>query len=267
MPSTVTLAAVAIELVLVLAGLGLLWRFYLSPQGRRTAPALRTWDVTAIDFMLFCWFAVSGAFIGQLIAAVVPYVRELADSNQKGVLISGGTHLGAIAGAGVFALRHRFSPNAPGAHNIFVSGLATFLISLPVIFLVGSVSQLLLKALGVPMEKQLAIDIFSATTSPWWRLIFIVVAVILAPMAEELVFRAGFFRFVRTRLPRWAALALPACVFAAMHLHLPSFAQLATLGIVFSLAYERTGKIGTAIVAHALFNLHTVLFLIAGVEV
>ena len=51
----------------------------------------------------------------------------------------------------------------------------------------------------------------------------------------------------------------PACLFAALHNHLASFAPLVVLGIVFSLAYERTGRIGTAIVAHALFNSYSVL--------
>jgi uncharacterized protein len=38
------------------------------------------------------------------------------------------------------------------------------------------------------------------------------------------------------------------------------------LAVIFSLAYERTGQIGTAIVAHALFNFHTVLLILSGVE-
>ena len=38
----------------------------------------------------------------------------------------------------------------------------------------------------------------------------------------------------------------------------------AALGIVFSLAYERTGTIGTAIVAHGAFNLNNLLVLLSG---
>ena len=39
------------------------------------------------------------------------------------------------------------------------------------------------------------------------------------------------------------------------------------LAVMFSLSYERTGKIGTPIVAHALFNLNTVLLILSGVGV
>jgi len=37
------------------------------------------------------------------------------------------------------------------------------------------------------------------------------------------------------------------------------------LGIIFSIAYERTGRIEPAMVAHALFNLNTVVLILAGV--
>lgn len=39
------------------------------------------------------------------------------------------------------------------------------------------------------------------------------------------------------------------------------------LAVIFSLAYERTGHIGTPIVAHALFNLNTVLLILSGIVV
>ena len=36
----------------------------------------------------------------------------------------------------------------------------------------------------------------------------VVLASIVAPITEELIFRAGLFRYARTRLPRWAALLI-----------------------------------------------------------
>ena len=90
-------------------------------------------------------------------------------------------------------------------------------------------------------------------------------SVVVAPVTEELIFRRGLFRWLRTRLPRPAALLLPAVLFAALHANLASFPALVVLGVIFSLAYERTGRIGTSIVAHALFNLHTILLVLAGV--
>ena len=84
-------------------------------------------------------------------------------------------------------------------------------------------------------------------------------------MAEDL--RNGRFTYVRTRLPRWVALLLPAVLFAALHNDLGTFVPLVALAVVFSFAYERTGRIGTTIVAHALFNLNSALLVLAGVDV
>ena len=52
-----------------------------------------------------------------------------------------------------------------------------------------------------------------------------------------------------------------------MHTNLVSLAPLVALGVVFSLAYERTGRISTTILAHAFFNATTTLLILAGVDV
>ena len=116
------------------------------------------------------------------------------------------------------------------------------------------------------------VDMFLRADSRLLLVVLIGLATIVAPVTEELVFRAGLFRYFRTRLPRWLAFLLPAVLFAALHVDnwktlegFASFAPLVALAVFFSAAYERTGRIGTSIVAHALFNLNTVLLIFAGV--
>ena len=114
---------------------------------------------------------------------------------------------------------------------------------------------------------------FVHADSPLLLAVMITLAIVIAPLAEELVFRAGLFRYFRTRMPRWIALTVPALIFATLHVNwttLDGFASLApltALAIIFSLAYERTGRIGTSIVAHGLFNLNTILLIFSGVGV
>ena len=55
-------------------------------------------------------------------------------------------------------------------------------------------------------------------------------------------------------------------LFALLHLDVGSFVPLVTLAVVFALAYERTGNIGSTMVAHALFNLNSALLVLAGVD-
>jgi membrane protease YdiL (CAAX protease family) len=98
------------------------------------------------------------------------------------------------------------------------------------------------------------------------------VATVIVPFSEEILFRAGLFRYFRTRAPRWLSIVLTSALFGALHVSwgdhmagLPSLLPLFVLAIVFCLAYERTGRIGTTIVAHALFNLNTFVLVLAGI--
>jgi membrane protease YdiL (CAAX protease family) len=84
---------------------------------------------------------------------------------------------------------------------------------------------------------------------------FILVAVVMAPLFEEIVFRGFLFRgFANSWGWMWGALA-SAAIFGAAHLQLDVFLPLAALGFVLAWAYHRTGSLWTCITMHALFNL------------
>jgi membrane protease YdiL (CAAX protease family) len=146
------------------------------------------------------------------------------------------------------------------------AGLVTFVIALPLLVAIGYVWTLILNLVGLPAERQELIGLFAGAKSSLLLGSLVVLASIVAPITEELIFRAGLFRYARTRLPRWAALLLPAVLFGALHGNLASFPQLVTLGVLFSLAYERTGNIAVPMLAHALFNLNTIALIISGIE-
>jgi membrane protease YdiL (CAAX protease family) len=85
-----------------------------------------------------------------------------------------------------------------------------------------------------------------------------IVVVLLAPVAEEIFFRAFFYRALRTRMRVWAAAAITGCVFASVHLQYYSEPALllviAAFGIGQCLLYERTGSLFAVIATHAAFN-------------
>ena len=262
MPAPLSVFATALELTLVFAGLVLLWRLALSPAARAHHPPapLAPWDTPPSDFFLFLWLAICGGLVLPVVAQ--PAARALAlDAQTKLILVNAAFQGGMLAGIAVYQVCfHRRAPRPPLAlGSALLPGAAAFLLSLPLVVLVGLAWTGLLKLCGLPVEPQDAVGFFTRTQSPVLITAMIALAAIIAPITEELIFRAGIFRYARTRLPRWAALLLPACLFAALHNHLASFAPLVVLGIVFSLAYERTGRIATAMVAHALFNTYSVL--------
>jgi len=267
MPPPATSVALAFELALLSGGLVLLWRLALGPAARNRPALLPAWDVTLGDFFLFVWLVLCGGYAGQYSISLYLRLHPLDQPHQV-IIGTAAFHGGMLLGvAGYRLFFARLKPRlAPFSAATLRSGLATFLIAMPVLTAVSLVWQGLLKLCHYAPENQEAIDLLRHADSTALRLALLVVAILVAPVTEELVFRAGIFRYVRTRLPRWAALLLPAVLFASLHNNLGSFVPLVTLALVFSVAYERTGNIGTTMVAHALFNLNSSLLVLAGVD-
>jgi membrane protease YdiL (CAAX protease family) len=267
MPPVVSTTVVVLEFALLLIGLRLLWQRGLSPAARLRPARLLAWDVTLSDFFLLLWLVLCGGFAVQYSLNLF-FKSHPVDQPHQLILGTAAFHSGMLLG--LLAYRFTFGrwqtrlafpvPRALG------SGFVTFLIAMPVVTAVSLAWQGLLELCHIPVETQEAVDLLRQTDSPTLRFTLLVVAIMVAPFTEELVFRAGIFRYVRTRLPRWAALLLPAVLFASLHLNLASFAPLVALAVVFAFAFERTGNIGTTIFAHALFNLNASLLVLVGVD-
>jgi membrane protease YdiL (CAAX protease family) len=276
MPTSAANIAGSIELVLAAAGLVLLWRLVLSPAARRrrSPPALPEWPAPISEFLFFIVYILVGSLVMAVAAGLL--AKQLPLRGDAVTVFNGAAaQLGMLAG---FFLYH-FRADSPTlrtmqpSRRIVTAGAVTFLMSLPLLMLTAKVSEYVLEKLGLPTDKQDLVHMFAEADSPVLLSIMIALAVLIAPLTEELVFRAGLFRYARTRMPRVLALLVPALFFASLHVNwntlmgLSSLVPLVVLAVTFSLAYERTGHIGTAIVAHALFNLNTVLLILSGVAV
>ncbi len=152
----------------------------------------------------------------------------------------------------------------PTRHPL-LAGMAVFLISIPLITGLGLAWKTLLEKFGIPVGEQEMIDLFRNTDDPALVGFMTILAAVVAPVTEELIFRAGLFRYLRTRIPRGFAYAIPALIFALLHGNLVALVPLFALGLFFAIAYERTGRISVPMIAHALFNLHTIVLVMLGV--
>jgi membrane protease YdiL (CAAX protease family) len=142
--------------------------------------------------------------------------------------------------------------------------IGTLLVVLPVIILISLGWMALLRACGLPDEPQDLIALFTLTKSPFIVAGMLLVACVGAPVYEELLFRAGLYRYVRQKLGRTPALLISGLGFGALHANWASFLPLAVLGMLLALVYEATGSIRVAIIAHGLFNLNTIILLLSG---
>lgn len=268
--SPVAIAAYAVEGLLILAGLAILWR-----DARRPAEAderrLPRWRADAAQTLGFFLAIFAGLFVGSLSTSGA--VRLLGLRGDLATIVAGaGAQLGMLAGVLLFAARTPgFVTLTHGAAASVRQGGAIFLASLPLLFGTQLLWEFGLRSAGIEPRQQDLIRLFAEADSPATLVTLVALAVAIAPLAEELVFRAGLFRLARGYLPRVVALALPAVFFAALHVDwastdgLASFGPLIAFAIILSLAYERTGNIAATILAHALFNLNTVILIFCGV--
>ena len=83
-----------------------------------------------------------------------------------------------------------------------------------------------------------------------------VVAVsVIAPLAEETLFRGFIYGWLRGRVPLAMAVAISALVFAAAHAELALLVPIFVLGCLLALVYERSGSLVPGAIVHAIFNL------------
>ena len=205
MPAPINAFATNFELALVFSGVVLLWRYVFSPTARAhtRTPLLVAWDISLSDFFLFLWIVICGGLVFPVVAQQT--ARALALSAQtKLILVNAGFQGGMLAGVGIYLLCFNRSRSRPsfGFTASILPGIATFLISLPLIVVVGLLWTGLLKLCGLPVEPQDAVAFFKKAQPPALLATMIALAALVAPLTEELVFRGGIFRYARTRLPR-----------------------------------------------------------------
>lgn len=256
----------SLELALMAVGLCLLGRL-LWRGAARPAPALALWPIALPDFFLFLLCAFGGAVVSTIVSTEILSRCPLSQTNRL-ILAGAFFQLGMLGGCLGFALRHRTGGQdySRPRRGFFGPGLVTFCISVPLLAGLGLGWLALLDWLHIAYDRQSLVNLFAHAESPHQLALLLTLAVVLAPLTEELVFRAGLFRYFHRRLPRWLALLVPALLFGASHMNLASLPQLVLLGVIFSLAYERTGNIAVPMFAHALFNLHTVAIVLSGVD-
>jgi CAAX protease family protein len=94
--------------------------------------------------------------------------------------------------------------------------------------------------------------------SPLAGLAVALATIVVAPVAEEIFFRAFFYRALRTRLRVWSASLIDGLVFGALHFQGADTAVIlpviALVGVGLCLVYERTGSLFAVIAIHAAFN-------------
>ena len=132
-------------------------------------------------------------------------------------------------------------------------GVSLLVSALPMVFAVDYLASVLLKV-NPSTDAQEVIRIFENSSTGAQRIPIILLAVVIAPVAEELAFRGYLYGVIKRYFGAVPALVLSGILFALIHLNLPSFFPLLVLASVFALAYELSGSLLVPMTMHALFN-------------
>ncbi len=282
-------ALVIVELGLLLGGCVLLFRRRHDLLARLTGRSLVRLSPATFSFadlLLGVVFIIAGGLIAQTVA--VRFARTWFPPAEDGtpglfeVFAGAGLQLGLLAGLAITCLYLRLNRSATASASpaslpqlpvsnpplspalAVLSGARAFAALLPLIWLSSLLWKTLLDALGFDAPPQDLVLIFMRTGDQRALAAMILFAVVIAPLTEELLFRVGLFRWLRTRTHRAVALLLPSVVFSLLHFSWAALLPLAVLAVGISFAYERSGHPLTPVTTHALFNLNTILLLLVG---
>jgi membrane protease YdiL (CAAX protease family) len=134
------------------------------------------------------------------------------------------------------------------------TGATFYLAVLPFLVFYTFLYQAILRGMGHEVVMQEVALVVAGEQSFWMRMYLAGLAVVLAPLFEEILFRGIGLPLIARRWGVAPAVVIVSLLFAAIHFHLPSMMPLFVIAVAFSLAYIHTGSIVVPIVMHGLFN-------------
>lgn len=210
--------------------------------------------------------AVLAAFAALVAAAGLLSLSSLSD-DDLGAILAFGTSL-LLLGFGVLLFRNLPAHERRLAVARPADPRRTILVGMGIGFLL-LVGALIIVAAGAaidPVVERRLDDVEDIGTAPWQLVLTIVALVVLAPLGEELLFRALLLRALARRLGFWVAALLSSIVFAAAHVDAyllwPRAIALILTGMGLAWLYRRRGY-WAAVAAHATVNAVASIALVA----
>jgi membrane protease YdiL (CAAX protease family) len=155
-----------------------------------------------------------------------------------------------------------FGFNRPGALWAMLLAMVVTVAALPCAWILGQLSAQSMTWLELEPTVQEAVTTLQSTVDIPQQIYMAGAAVLLVPVAEELLFRGVLYPTIKgLGWPR-AAFWGTSILFGAVHLTLMTFVPLVFLGLCLTWLYEKTENLLAPIFAHSLFNLANLLLLV-----
>ena len=136
----------------------------------------------------------------------------------------------------------------------FVRAAVWLVPAMVAVLMVSAAGAWLLRDVWPDAGPQSAVQMLEKSQSVVVRVALTIMAVIVAPLSEEILFRGFLFGVLKRYTDTYFAALVSSLLFASVHMHVGFFLPLFALGIIFSAAYEATGCLLVSIFMHAMFN-------------
>ncbi|MDK3158002.1 CPBP family intramembrane metalloprotease [Kamptonema cortianum] len=134
----------------------------------------------------------------------------------------------------------------------------------PVVLLTGQLNNWLMHLAGREPTLQKMVEILLGTDSMAIIGTLLFMAIVMAPVIEELVFRCFLYRWLKGRIPWPAAMVVSSATFALIHdAALFNVLPLTLLGCAFVMVYEHQRSLWAPILMHATFNCLQCIFILS----
>jgi membrane protease YdiL (CAAX protease family) len=221
------------------------------------APQLPRWPIWAPFVALL--IGVTFSFVGATLAYAVAYVTGWRGDQQTPAMTIVATiaqDVGFVVGVlGMAKLTYRRPTAADlGLRRVrLLQGLGALIAAYAVFQGISSIYA----AFVHTSQKQDVLDQLGAGRSSAYLAVSCVVVCVLAPIAEELLFRGFFFTALRRTMPALAAAAVTGVIFGLVHVvgtPIALLVPLAVLGFALCVVYLRTGSLLPCMALHSVNN-------------
>ncbi|EEF62150.1 CPBP family intramembrane glutamic endopeptidase [Pedosphaera parvula] len=222
----------------------------------------RPWKVDAVLRLVFGIFTCvcTILFISTLLQQVVLH-RKFEENSLPYFLVGTLSLQGSILVGIAYFIRWQgiswteaFGFFRQGLPRVIAWGLAVGLLFLPIGYLLQLVSVNLLQLVHYKSASQEAVLSLQKANSMGARVYLAFFATIMAPVAEECLFRGILYPTIKKYGGTSIALWSTSLAFAAIHANLPIFIPLTVFAMVLTWLYEKTDNLLACIIAHGLFN-------------
>ena len=147
----------------------------------------------------------------------------------------------------------------------FVMAIVNLLAAWPIMMAAITMTMLFAKLFSgqdYQMQRHQQLEMITEYSQLQLRIMIVFVAVVIAPLLEEMLFR-GFVQttirsFLNTKNSAWPAIAASSVFFAIMHADAGHWPALFILGVCLGYSYEKSGSLFRPIFIHLFFNAYSV---------